>query len=53
MWKYSLESITGSGSSKLSPLTGAGLRWSELLRYLAEGALLLGFLLTSSWLVCR
>jgi hypothetical protein len=53
MWRYSLESTAGSDSSKLSGLTGARLRWPELLRYLAEGALLLGFLLTSSWLVCR
>jgi hypothetical protein len=48
-----LESIAGLGSSKLSALTGENLRRPELLRYLAEGALLLGFLLTSSWLVFR
>jgi hypothetical protein len=53
MWKYSLEGIARSDSSELSAPAEAGRRHPHLQRYLVDAALLLGFLLTSSWLICR
>jgi hypothetical protein len=53
MWKYSLESLPGSDTGELSASADAGHRRTDWRRRLAEAALLLGMLLTSSWLICR
>jgi hypothetical protein len=53
MWKYSLESTAGLDSSELTAPPDAGRLSTNLWRCVIEAALLLGMLLTSSWLVGR
>jgi len=48
-----LEGVARFDSSELSAPAGAGRRHRRLRRYLVDAVLLLGFLLTSSWLLCR
>ena len=50
MWKHALESVAGPDSGELTPVEH---RRPGLWRYVTDAALLLGFLLASSWLSSR
>lgn len=50
MWKYNLEDVTGSAAEQLSLRRRERRPW---LRILADAALLLALVLTSSWLAWR